>query len=316
MGKVGGERNFGYGKQMAWAGKNALADRYGDGHYGTQAAHSERWQQFCDHAREQGVRDVRQVTEALVTTYGEALQQRVATEEMAVSYAQNLISSVNVVLEAMRGDSSLRLSPSEMVGERNSVRQEAPVGLERERLQQAVSNLRDRGEARVAAVAELARELGLRFREASLLDARSALQQAENKGSMNITEGTKGGRGHVVDRWVPALPLATAALQRAAELQGNDRNLVPEGSSYAQWRDHAYHAWSKVSHDVELKGFHDLRAAYACERYEQLTGHPAPVVAGERIADKRDDLAAREIISAELGHGRVDVVSAYVGSAR
>jgi hypothetical protein len=24
---------------MAWAGKNALADRYGDGHYGTQAAH-------------------------------------------------------------------------------------------------------------------------------------------------------------------------------------------------------------------------------------------------------------------------------------
>ncbi len=88
---------------MAWAGKNALADRYGDGHYGTQAAHGERWQQFCEHAREQGVRDVRQVTETLVATYGEALQQRVAAEEIAVSYAQNLISSVNVVLEAMRG---------------------------------------------------------------------------------------------------------------------------------------------------------------------------------------------------------------------
>jgi len=39
------------------------------------------------------------------------------------------------------------------------------------------------------------------------------------------------------------------------------------------------------------------------------------VVAGERVADKREDQAAREIISAELGHGRVDVVSAYVGSA-
>ena len=46
MGKVGGERNFGFGKQMAWAGRNALADRYGDGHYGTQAAHGDRWQQF------------------------------------------------------------------------------------------------------------------------------------------------------------------------------------------------------------------------------------------------------------------------------
>jgi len=32
MGRVGGERNFGYGKQMAWAGKNALSERYGDGH--------------------------------------------------------------------------------------------------------------------------------------------------------------------------------------------------------------------------------------------------------------------------------------------
>lgn len=315
MGKVGGERNFGFGKQMAWAGKNALANRYGDGHFGTQAAHGERWQQFCDYARDQGVRDVRQVTEGLVIAYGQALQQQVVRDEMSVSYAQNLLSSVNVVLEAMRGDSLLRVSPSELVGERNSVRQEAPAGLARERLQQAVSDLREGGEARVAAVAELARELGLRFREASLLDARGALQQAAEKSAVNITDGTKGGRGHVVDRWVPVSPVATEALQRAAQLQGDGRNLIPEGSSYAQWRDHAYHAWSKVAHDAELKGFHDLRAAYACERYEQITGQPAPVV-GERIADKESDIAVREIISAELGHGRVDVISAYVGSAR
>ncbi|MEJ2407451.1 MAG: hypothetical protein P8171_24930 [Candidatus Thiodiazotropha sp.] len=59
LGKVGGERNFGYGKQMAWAGKNALADRYGDGHYGTQAVHGDRWRQFCDYARDQEVQDVR-----------------------------------------------------------------------------------------------------------------------------------------------------------------------------------------------------------------------------------------------------------------
>ena len=35
MGNVGGKRNYGYGKQLAWAGKNALADRYGQGHFGT-----------------------------------------------------------------------------------------------------------------------------------------------------------------------------------------------------------------------------------------------------------------------------------------
>ena len=83
----------------------ALADRYGDGHYGTQAAHGEHWRQFCDYARDQGVRDVRQVTEELVTVYGQVLQEQVAVKVMAVSYAQNLLSSVNVVLEAMRGDS-------------------------------------------------------------------------------------------------------------------------------------------------------------------------------------------------------------------
>jgi hypothetical protein len=73
---------------------------------------------------------------------------------------------------------------------------------------------------------------------------------------------------------------------------------------------------SGVARELELKGFHDLRAAYACDRYQALTGHPAPVVAGERAAAKGDDMAAREVLSAELGHGRVDVVSAYVGSAR
>lgn len=26
-----------------------------------------------------------------------------------------------------------------------------------------------------------------------------------------------------------------------------------------------------------VKGFHELRAAYACERYEEITGHPAPI---------------------------------------
>lgn len=316
MGKMGGERNFGYGKQMAWAGKNALADRYGDGHYGTQAAHSERWQQFCEYARNQDVRDVRQVTEALVTAYGESLQQRVELGEMAVSYAQNLLSSVNVVLETMRGDRQLRVSPSELVGERSSVRQEVPAGMERERLQQAAAELRERGEDRVASVAKLARELGLRFREASLLDARAALAQAAEKGAVNITDGTKGGRGHLVDRWVPVNEPATMALERAVELQGDGRNLIPAESSYAQWRDHAYHAWSQVAPDHELKGFHDLRAAYACERYAQLTGSPAPVIGSERLVDKELDLVARETISSELGHGRVDVVSAYVGSAR
>ena len=58
--------------------------------------------------------------------------------------------------------------------------------------------------------------------------------------------------------------------------------------------------------------FHDLRAAYACRRYKELTGYPAPIISG-KIIDKEKDLIAREQISKELGHNRISVVSAYVG---
>ena len=42
MGNVGRTRNYGYGKQLAWAGKNALADRYGQGHCSIRATHEDR----------------------------------------------------------------------------------------------------------------------------------------------------------------------------------------------------------------------------------------------------------------------------------
>jgi hypothetical protein len=59
-----------------------------------------------------------------------------------------------------------------------------------------------------------------------------------------------------------------------------------------------------------------MRAAYACERYQQLTGVAAPIIAGERMVDKEDDKSARQVLAHELGHGRVDVISSYIGSSR
>jgi hypothetical protein len=43
-----------------------------------------------------------------------------------------------------------------------------------------------------------------------------------------------------------------------------------------------------------------------------LTGWAAPVAGGE-IADRDADREAREQIAEELGHGRIDVVSEYIG---
>ncbi|MNW18980.1 hypothetical protein D3C71_2187740 [compost metagenome] len=54
--------------------------------------------------------------------------------------------------------------------------------------------------------------------------------------------------------------------------------------------------------------------AYACERYEQITHHPAPINGGHCYQlDRRLDQDARAQISYELGHGRIDVVSVYIG---
>ena len=201
MGKVGGNRNFGYGKKMAWAGGQALRDRYGDGHYATVAAHTARWGQFSDWAKStEGIRDARDVTAEAVAAYGERLAEQVRQGTMAVAYAQNLLSSVNVVLEALRGDRAIRISPAAFVGERSHVRERAPPGLDRSAVHRCAESLRAEGHDRVAAVVELARDLGLREREASMLDARRALREAETRGEVNVTAGTKGARGHHVAR--------------------------------------------------------------------------------------------------------------------
>ncbi len=314
--KVGGRRNFGYGKRLAWAGANALRDRYGEGCYGTRAAHAARWRLFAEFAQHQAVKDAREVTAELVVRFARSLAARVVVGELSVRYAQNLLSTVNVVLETMRGDRTLRIAPAALVGQRRNVRAVAPVSLDRWRVDAAIARAMAEGEERTALVAGLARELGLRFREASLLNNRRALKQARENGAVNVTAGTKGGRGKYVDRWVPVSDRALVTLERAARVQGTAANLIPTDSDYRQWREHAYHVWQRVAAAQDIRGFHDLRAAYACERYFALTSHAAPVVAGRRDASKTDDAAARVTLAYELGHGRTDVLAAYVGSSR
>jgi hypothetical protein len=246
MGKAGGDRNFGFGKQMGWAGYQALRDAYGDGRYATAAAHGERWGQFAAWAKGQGMRDSRDISRDTVTAYGRELTTQVREGTLSLAYAQNLLSSVNVVLEALRGDRQVRGSPSTLVGERNNVRGTSPAGLEREPLRHCTEHLRGLGHPRVAAVVALARDLGLRVREASLLDARGALRQFEQKGAANITEGTKGGRGRQVDRWVPVSEQAAESLRQAAKVQDTGRNLVPEDKTWRQWNDHLHRVWESV----------------------------------------------------------------------
>ncbi len=315
MGKIGGTRNYGYGKQLAWAGKSALKDRYGEGHYSTRATHEERWQQFVHYLKSEGINDARKIDKALLNQYAEQLKTEVNSQAMSVSYAQNLLSTVNVIVETLRKDEVLHLSPVDLVGVRSHVRSTVPATLNRQALNTPLDLLLKNGQERTAILVQLTRSLGLRFKEASMLDARKALRQANRLGRVNITQGTKGGRGKGADRWVPVNKENLAILKQAALRQPKyQKNLIPEDKTYVQWRDQAYYQWRTATKDTDIQGFHDMRAAYACERYQQLTGYPAPVITQGRRADKAVDRQARAILSQELGHGRLDVIAAYLGT--
>ena len=70
MSKFTTQRNFGFGKQMDWAGHQALKDIYGRGHFGTVASHAQRWQQFCNWARSNyGINDACAIDQSLLESY-------------------------------------------------------------------------------------------------------------------------------------------------------------------------------------------------------------------------------------------------------
>lgn len=65
-------RNFGYGRQLSYAGPQALKDVFGGGHYGTVKAHSDRWQAFVKWCRSEqgpGINDARQIERKMLVDY-------------------------------------------------------------------------------------------------------------------------------------------------------------------------------------------------------------------------------------------------------
>ena len=92
------------------------------------------------------------------------------------------------------------------------------------------------------------------------------------------------------------------------------RNLIAPHENYLSLLQQIIRPARDILHTHNLKGFHELRAAYACERYEQITQHRAPINSIQCCQAHRDqDREARRQISYELGHGRIDVVAAYIG---
>ena len=310
-------RNFGLGQRdMAKAGQVALENSAKSGavSFSTAATNGERWNSFTAWAKENDVKKMENVTQELVREYGRDLAEKVIAGDLAAATAQNYLSAVNSVMTIATKGEWQSVSPTKACGieQRSAVRQDAPGALDRAAYGRAVEAVRDQVGERAGAAVELCRELGLRSKEASLLDARGALAEASARGTVTITEGSKGGR----EREVPITNQGQReALDRAAQAQGDARAVMPPDQNWKTWREGELRDARELVQEHTGGGLHDLRAAHACERYEQLTGHAAPCAGGE-IADKARDEAARLAVAEELGHGRAEVVAEYVGGRR
>jgi hypothetical protein len=314
-------RNFGYGRQLSYAGPQALKDLFAGGHFATVKAHSDRWQAFVRWCRSEdgpGYNDARQIDRQTLQDYAAYLRQQIQQGELRIATAQNRLSSVNRTLAALRGNQDVRIaSPSQALGQkRSSVRTRAPDGQDCQQMQRVIEVLSEQHRERVAAIVLLARATGMRLREAILADLPRLHREAEHLGRINIQDGTKGGRsGTSAPRWVAVNEEVKAALQFARKTSPpRSRNLLDRDESYAAFLQQTVLPARETMHAHGLKGFHELRAAYACERYEQLTGYAAPVNSGHCYRIDRDlDQQVRQQISLELGHNRIDVMSAYIG---
>ncbi|SMF31795.1 MULTISPECIES: integrase domain-containing protein [unclassified Pseudomonas] len=323
MGLVGRRdgRNFGYGRQLSYAGLQALKDLFGGGHYGTVKAHSDRWLAFVRWCRSEdgpGINDARQIDRQTLLDYVSHLRNQVEQGALAIATAQNQLSSVNRTLAALRGDEYVKVpNPSKALGmRRTSVRCSVPQGQDREQVKRIVDVLCEHQQPRAAAIVQLARTTGMRMRETILADLPRLQREAEQFGRINIQDGTKGGRsGASAPRWIMVDEHIRDALRFADQVSPDgSRNLLAPNESYLYFQRRIVRPARDILHQHNLNGFHELRAAYACERYEQITHHPASINGGHCYhLDRRLDQDARVRISYELGHGRIDVVSAYIG---
>jgi len=311
--------NFGNrSRDMVRAVKNALNDAVPREKLSYQTArdYGQRFSQFATWLRDvHGIKYLEKITPAHLVQYGRQLADEVADGERSASSAQGLVSAINTTMRIASHDArDFRVRPTKDCGIANRTFVRTAPTVSASDAVGAVQSLRDRGLSRAACVAELAVQLGLRSKEASLLDAKRALGQAEKTGKVRIEQGTKGGRA----RTVPAASQGQLqALRNAADIQGTGRSIMPHDQNYKQWMNGGLREGRETLREalgIDRGGYHELRATYAAARYQEITGHQPACNGGS--ASNTADRTAREIISRELGHGRIDVTTAYLGGRK
>ena len=157
---------------------------------------------------------------------------------------------------------------------------------------------------------ELEEKFGLRREEAAKIRPHEA-----DRGNKLVLRGTwcKGKRAREIPIRTPA---QRELLERAKELA----TTTPEGSLIPE-KTYVKHikVYERQTYKAGIRSPHGLRHAYAQARYENLTGWRCPAAGGsarkglKTEEEKALDDHARRILSEEMGHGRLEILTLYLG---
>jgi len=316
-------KNFGWGsRDMNSCASMALTrSRETGGHsFETGKVYKSGFRAFVKFVRDEGIRDLRNVTREHVLAYSDQISTRYESGEINEKTAQNYLSAVNTVIELIRGDTALNVAPVREAG----LPSVSDIATESQcNSQQVHDDARSSVSPQLSAQIAIMREFGARIKESCLLNTKSALKEAEETRQITLERGTKGGHIRVV-------PITNdnqiIALREAAALQVRAQNLTPAHQTLNQ---HIQACYRELRAHPEYHP-HGDRHAYANARYENLTGVKSPVESGvkhglEHInyisqqlyistqAARELDFAARMRVSIELGHYRISITNNYLG---
>ena len=277
-----------------------LCQRNRDGSYNTQADRMRSLALAARQLREAGFRQMK--ASSLKGKHAQALLDRWQEEGLSSGTIKNRLSHLRWWAEKIGKAGILPADNTQLgVAERRYVTNVSKA-------QELGTGLEQVTDAHVRMSLQLQAAFGLRREEAIKFQPSYA-----DRGDHIVLKGswTKGGRERTV-------PITTTeqrdALHAAHHLAGTE-SLIPANKTYIQQR-HVYDGQCKAA---GLSHMHGLRHQYAQSRYETLTGRPPPVAGGplatglsptQRIEDRH----ARQTISRELGHERVQITAIYLGS--
>jgi hypothetical protein len=273
-----------------------------------------QWLKFCIWSIGQDADQLETLSSVIrehVIRYGLALKNEFLNGRFASSKTvSGYISAMNTIMNKVRGDAWENVRPAQDCGvELISYIPNRKPKLDKE-------GLPDIDEL-VGYLLELQCALGVDIREALSLNLKRALDEGRRAGVVTITNWRSGAH-----RKVPCRPRAVQALGQAVVAQRLQKRL-PKPMDYNEFVAAHRKLAARQGYSTNT-----ARGVYVRERYQEITGLPAPVVSGlsqaahlQEIADYSNralsaaqniDKTARHIIAKELGVLGVEALTAYL----